>query len=269
MIGAVSNVGYTPYITPYKPISSVQGSVESSINRAAYATETQAAQVRAASGTSDTPQIRMAVIPEAQTGTPVQPVNPVRQVMEAPVDKTELMRKLLSDTTAMAVRSRIEYLDGNKSAIERRAALDDKLQDASESKTVLKDRAQDVSESKTAQEIAKEAECQTCENRKYQDGSDDPGVSFKTATHIAPEQSASKVRGHELEHVGRERAEAMREGREVVSQSVTYQTNICPECGDVYVSGGTTRTVTAAQQSPAMKQAQENAGYNGGFLAVA
>ena len=77
------------------------------------------------------------------------------------------------------------------------------------------------------------------------------------------------MRGHELEHVGRERAEAMREGREVVSQSVTYQTNICPECGDVYVSGGTTRTVTAAQQSPAMKQAQENAGYNGGFLAVA
>lgn len=255
MIGAISSVGYTPYVTPYKPISSVQGTVESSINRAASAAETQAAQVRAASQTQDTPQVRMSVIPEAQTGTPVQPVNPVRQVTEAPVDKTELMRKLLSDTTAMAVRSRIEYLDGNKAAIERRAALDDRVQDASEGKS--------------AQEVMKESECQTCANRKYQDGSDDPGVSFKTASHIAPEQSASKVRGHEMEHVGRERAEAMREGREVVSQSVTYKTDICPECGDVYVSGGTTRTVTAAQQSPAMKQAQENAGYNGGFLAVA
>lgn len=30
-------------------------------------------------------------------------------------------------------------------------------------------------------------ECQTCKNRKYQDGSNDPGVSFKAATHVAPE----------------------------------------------------------------------------------
>lgn len=90
-------------------------------------------------------------------------------------------------------------------------------------------------------------ECQTCKNRKYKDGSDDPGVSFKTATRVSPERAAFAVRSHEMEHVGRERAKAQREDREVVSQSVTYQTGICPECGRVYVSGGTTRTVTKGQ----------------------
>ena len=93
-----------------------------------------------------------------------------------------------------------------------------------------------------------EAECQTCKERKYQDGSDDPGVSFKTPTNVVPELAASAVRGHEQEHVVREQAEARREGREVVSQSVTYHTAICPECGKVYVSGGTTRTSTRAVQ---------------------
>lgn len=87
-------------------------------------------------------------------------------------------------------------------------------------------------------------ECKTCESRKYKDGSDDPGVSFKTPTNIRPENAASAVRAHEGEHVVREQAKAQREGRTVVSQSVTYHTAICPECGTPYVSGGTTRTVT-------------------------
>lgn len=90
-------------------------------------------------------------------------------------------------------------------------------------------------------------ECQTCKNRKYQDGSDDPGVSFKTPTNISPERAASAVRGHEMEHVTRERSEAAREDRKVVSQSVTYHSAICPECGDVYISGGTTRTTTKSK----------------------
>ncbi len=90
-------------------------------------------------------------------------------------------------------------------------------------------------------------ECQTCKNRKYQDGSDDPGVSYKTPTNISPEKSAASVRAHEKEHVVREQAKAQREGRRVVSQDVTYQTGICPECGKVYIAGGTTRTVTKAQ----------------------
>ncbi len=90
-------------------------------------------------------------------------------------------------------------------------------------------------------------ECQTCKNRKYKDGSNDPGVSFKTATRVSPEKAAAAVRSHEMEHVTRERAKAEREGREVVSQNVTYRTGICPECGRTYVSGGTTTTVTKGQ----------------------
>lgn len=90
-------------------------------------------------------------------------------------------------------------------------------------------------------------ECQTCKNRKYQDGSDDPGVSFKSPTRLDPDKAAVSVRAHENEHVTREQAKAQRTGRKVVSQSVTYHSSICPECGRVYTSGGTTRTVTKAQ----------------------
>ena len=97
-----------------------------------------------------------------------------------------------------------------------------------------------------AQKTSEEAECKTCQERRYQDGSNDPGVSFKTPTHIGPDQSASAVRGHEMEHVVRERAKAQSEGRRVISQSVSMQTGICPECGSVYVAGGVTRTTTAA-----------------------
>ena len=44
------------------------------------------------------------------------------------------------------------------------------------------------------------AECETCKERKYQDGSDEM-VSFKSASHISPEQAPSAVRAHENEHV--------------------------------------------------------------------
>ena len=87
-------------------------------------------------------------------------------------------------------------------------------------------------------------ECQTCKNRKYQDGSDDSGVSFKTPTKVDPSVAGAAVRSHEQEHVSRNQAKAQREGKEIVSQSVTIHTGICPECGRVYVSGGTTRTTT-------------------------
>lgn len=74
-------------------------------------------------------------------------------------------------------------------------------------------------------------ECQTCKNRKYQDGSDDPGVSFKTPTHISPENAAYAIRSHEMEHVSHAQAKAQREDEKILSQSVTYHTAICPECG--------------------------------------
>ncbi|MBQ7981142.1 MAG: hypothetical protein IJ305_05980, partial [Oscillospiraceae bacterium] len=46
-------------------------------------------------------------------------------------------------------------------------------------------------------------ECKTCENRRYQDGSDDMGVSFQTPTKVDPKAAAAKVKSHEMEHVGR------------------------------------------------------------------
>lgn len=109
------------------------------------------------------------------------------------------------------------------------------------------------------QGVSGEKECQTCKERKYQDGSDDPGVSYQTPTHISPEQAASAVRGHEMEHVVREQASAEREGRRVVSQSVTMHTAICPECGRVYVSGGTTRTTTASDSQPEQPVSEQEA----------
>jgi hypothetical protein len=94
-------------------------------------------------------------------------------------------------------------------------------------------------------------ECQTCKERKYQDGSNDPGVSFKAPGHISPESAGSVVMAHEQEHVSNEQAKAQNEDRRVVSQSVRIFTSVCPECGKVYVSGGETRTTTASEPKAA------------------
>lgn len=93
------------------------------------------------------------------------------------------------------------------------------------------------------EERQEDGECETCKNRKYQDGSNDPGVSFKTASKVTGSAEAA-VRGHEQEHVNRNQAKAAREGKEVLYQSVTIKRAICPECGKSYVSGGETVTVT-------------------------
>ena len=92
--------------------------------------------------------------------------------------------------------------------------------------------------------------CQTCKSRKYQDKSNDPGVSFKSPGHISASSSASVVASHEQEHVSNEQAKARGEGRRVVSQTVVLKYAVCPECHKTYVAGGTTRTVTAADNKP-------------------
>ena len=137
------------------------------------------------------------------------------------------------DLAAMAVRMRIQYADGSSQGV---AGPDEQAAEA----------IKDVEDAKSAQEVFEEGVCQTCAERKYQDGSDDPGVSFKAPAHIDSSVATAVVRGHEMEHVVREQAKADREDREVVSQSVTLHNSICPECGKIYTSGGTTRTVTAA-----------------------
>jgi hypothetical protein len=99
-------------------------------------------------------------------------------------------------------------------------------------------------------------ECETCKNRTYQDGSNDPGVSFKTPTKLDPGQAASAVASHEREHVNRNAAKASAEDKEARS-TVSLHTSVCPECGRPYVSGGTTTTtVTGKQKNPQEQKAQ-------------
>ena len=231
-------------------------------------------------------------VTRAQT-TPVPPVSSVpavyRGAAQAVPEEQEgkfqfpTMREG-ADPAEMAVRGRIRYLDGKAEDLENELlgwdqskGLEKLLrgEETGEDKVKLPWEKEEESdplkaeekEAKSAQEVMEESECQTCKNRKYQDGSDDPGVSFKTATKIAPEQVASAVRGHEQEHVVREQAKAQREDRKVVSQSVTIHTAICPECGKVYVSGGTTRTTTMANPVEEVKPAEDEK--KSGFEAAA
>lgn len=171
--------------------------------------------------------------------TPVQPVDRVSG--PAPVlprsPEPRLFIRQGADPVEMAVRMRIQYVDMPG-------------QSGSGGEAAGTGEAQGTQGAEGVQKAAEEGKCQTCEQRKYKDGSNDPGVSFKTATRVAPEQAASAVRGHEREHVVREQAKAKREDRRVVSQSVALKTSICPECGKVYVSGGVTRTTTASNPEP-------------------
>lgn len=228
-------------------------------------------------------------VSRAQT-TPVPPVSEVpavhRGASQAVQEEAEGKFQFPTlregaDPAEMAVRARIQYLNGElehkenellywepAKDMEKLLGKDqDSLKIGQKQADGLKIGQEDTEQPKSAQEVMEEAECQTCKNRKYQDGSDDPGVSFKTATNIAPEQAAAAVRGHEQEHVVREQAKAQQEDRKVVSQSVTIHTDICPECGDVYVSGGTTRTTTKANPVEEPKQADDE--QKSGFEAAA
>ena len=189
-------------------------------------------QPRRASGTAVVGRVT-----PAQT-TPVEPVSEATPVRRGtPQWEVQLPSpRQGADPVEMAVRGRIQYVDPDAQALGEEPA---------------------VQESKSAQEVMEEGQCQTCKERKYQDGSNDPGVSYQTPTNIDPTQAASAVRGHEQEHVVREQARAKREGREVVNQSVTLHTDICPECGKVYISGGTTRTTTREAQVAQLYQQQE------------
>ena len=98
-----------------------------------------------------------------------------------------------------------------------------------------------ISELRGSIQNAPTKECQTCKNRKYQDGSDEM-VSFKSPAHISSNAAASVVRSHEQEHVSNAFAKAATGNGKVVRASVTLHTAVCPECGRTYISGGTTQT---------------------------
>ena len=234
MIGAISGT-YSCY-GAYNPYMTVRGSQQ---------TDPAQALQRAAVLTG-----RKAASPES----PVEPVRPVPSVREdeVPARLGPVIREG-ADPAEMAVRMRIQPF-AEPASNDQGAP---KAQDGGDLDGDVKVGANG------AQEAVEEGKCQTCENRKYQDGSDDMGVSFQTPTRIAPEQVASAVRGHENEHVVREQAKAKMEDRKVVSQSVTLHTDICPECGKVYISGGTTRTVTKADNQPEPAQQAEEAARQG------
>lgn len=103
----------------------------------------------------------------------------------------------------------------------------------------------------------KPVECQTCKNRKYQDGSDEM-VSFKTPGNIKPEESYGKVMAHEQEHVANARAEGSKSNKDLVSVSVSLKTAICPECGRAYIAGGTTRTTMRTYGTDPYSQNQKS-----------
>ncbi len=67
-------------------------------------------------------------------------------------------------------------------------------------------------------------------------------VSFKSASHISPQASASRVRAHEQEHVSNAFTKAAKKGGKVLAANVTLKTAVCPKCGTSYVAGGTTAT---------------------------
>lgn len=96
-------------------------------------------------------------------------------------------------------------------------------------------------ENSRAAKRAGRVECQTCKERKYQDGSDEM-VSFKGAAHISPESAGSAVMAHEQEHVSNAYKKAALEGGRVLQASVQLHMGVCPECGRSYVAGGTTST---------------------------
>lgn len=93
------------------------------------------------------------------------------------------------------------------------------------------------------------AECETCKNRKYVDGSNDSNVSYKTPTYISPQDSFAAVASHEQEHVSKAISEGSKPGNQLVSSSVTLKMSVCPDCGTPYVAGGTTRTTLQYNES--------------------
>ena len=142
----------------------------------------------------------------------------------------------IQDTISRLEKERNKYRKEQEST--QSTVLDNKIKKLEDRINNLQNRLD-----KLRSEEEDDGECETCKNRKYQDGSDDPGVSFKTASKVTGNAEAA-VRTHENEHVTHNRAEAAREDKEIVYQSVRIKHGICPECGTSYVSGGETVTVT-------------------------
>lgn len=277
-MGKISPVGYgakraaspeTP-VEQVRPVTAVQSEAAAPINRTlpswrmdageeAVRMRIQYAQNMPQEGTSDAARVEALLGKNTAAQEPANAPEAAWNGMPAYAGM---------DAAEMAVRLRIQYpgaeddaataAEAGKPADEAENAAEPSLKIGKDGSPVEKN---PLAEGKSndednpggvegVQKAAEEGRCETCEKRKYQDESDDSSVSFQNPTRIAPENVASAVRGHEMEHVSHEQLKAEQEGRKVVSQTVTLHTDICPECGKTYISGGTTRTVTAAASEP-------------------
>lgn len=154
-------------------------------------------------------------------------VNPVEQNVTSGSENSEAQE--------MAVRSRISPYEEPRLQAQLGHAKSELAQ------------ANLLSADESVEKLGEQVECECCRNRKYVDGSHDGSVSYQTPTHISPETSTARVMAHEQEHVVNEQRYAEEAGREVLSQSVSLESSICPECGASYTSGGMTTTVTASK----------------------
>ena len=277
MIGSITGLGAYSYYNPYamRRTGGIQPGQQSP----------QSPNSPAAQNTHGAPDAqRSSGVWTSQRGaspeTPVQPVAPVGVVGPGRSQPATLgfSIRMGADPAEMAVRMRIRpyedsssvFLQGSGSAKDVFGSLlaNDAAQKAGhlagnasqEAVSALAADGKNAVEglgADGAQKALEDGQCETCEKRKYQDGSDDMGVSFKSPTQVDPDMASAAVRGHENEHVVRERAKAEQEGRKVVNQSVTLHTDICPECGKVYTSGGETRTTSVEKNEP--QQQEQNA----------
>ncbi len=100
--------------------------------------------------------------------------------------------------------------------------------------------------------------CKTCASRKYKDVSSDCGVSFQSATKLPSATAGISVMSHEGEHVSRETAKAQKQGSIITQKTVTAKMSVCPDCGRMYIAGGTTKITTKTPQSSGANVASMN-----------
>lgn len=160
------------------------------------------------------------------------------------------IRKKALESRISDDEQKLKMLDAHQTAEKSKISIEISKYKSELSK--LEKSAEDKENEKNAADIKRRFdsfECQTCKNRRYQDQSDDSGVSFQSAAHIDPSAAYSAVRAHENEHVARNKTQAEQHGQKIAYQTVTIHRAICPECGRSYVSGGVTHTVTKADNS--------------------
>ena len=165
-------------ISAYSPYSAQAAYGVAYANRAAQAQGVEKTQPAQRSG------MVLAAQKVHQPDTPVQPVTPVRPVNAEEDPAQAGLLRFGSDPAEMAVRMRIQYAgDPAQQSNAAQAAGQAQGRDAKapqlpgqKSNPLPGVENPAAQEAKSAQEVMEEGECQTCKERKYQDGSDDPGV---------------------------------------------------------------------------------------------